>query len=629
MEQKTLKEWALYYASIGWKVFPLVPGDKIPIKDSNGFKDATTDKEQIEKWWSQDPKYNIGIATGAQSGGLVVVDLDEDETKKPIPKHGMRVFDKWGKDHNLANTIFRTLICNSPRGGMHLYYHSNAPYQNQADIVWGIDVRAEGGYIVAPPSIHPNGKRYMWNDKQGIGQIKPAEITPLLGSFIVNGDEAYEENPERKRKKNNTKNNNTDCEIVPEGQRVGTLVSKIGELVAKGLDNETIKLTIQAYNKTHCKPPLTDKELDTQVLTALNRGWSIPGDPQEIPELQPISANALLQMDIAPLKFVIKDICPAGFGILAAPPKYYKSFLALQICAAVSQGDQVLNKDTTKTKCLYFDLESTNRRPKSRLAAMGFTSLDNVDFITQDQMPKVKSRMINLSTGFAEMLERYLKNNPDYGFVVIDVFKKIRSEQKRTQSLYDHDYADIETLQAIAARNNVCLLLLHHTNKMKDETDPFNNMNGSNGLLGAADFAWVIGREKRSATESILHITGRDIESYELSVKFNTNTLKWEYNGTVEDVQAQREMDDYLQSNLVNTIKTLVNTNNGSWSGTASAIISASRYFNTTIYDSSTKVGKDITKYSDLLYVEANITIDKDKSKDSKRERIYIFKKVK
>lgn len=624
MKLKTLKEWALYYASIGWKVFPLTPGEKIPTTGSNGFKDATTDTKQISKWWDSEPNYNIGIATGAQSGGLVVVDLDEDETKN---KHGIEVFNRWAQDKHIANTIFNTLICNSPRGGMHLYYQSSAPYQKKEDIVWGIDVRAEGAYIVAPPSIHPNGKAYKWNSKQGIDKAKPIEVNQTLGAFIALGDEAYDNNPKKKKSSSTKVSNTAAAAIIPDGERVSTLISKIGTLTKAGVDSATIKETIIAMNKTQCKPPLSDHELSTQVLTALNRGWE-PGENQsidDIPDFAPISANELLKKEIPPLRYVIDEICPAGFGILAAPPKYYKSFLALQICIALSKGRKVLGKETHKTKCLYFDLESTDRRPQDRLKAMGIDELNDVDIITQEEMPKVKHRMINLSTGFDLKLEKMLKAHPEYGFIVIDVFRKIRSEQKRGQSLYDHDYEDIEKLQSIAARNNVCLLLLHHTTKFKDESDPFNNMGGSSGLLGAADFAWVIGRDTRKSKDSTLSITGRDIASQDLTIRFDTKALEWGYVGTVEEVQAQKEMDEYLQSNVVNTIKKLVATNGGKWEGSAGDIVNASYYFNTSIYDSPKKVGLEIQKYTDLLKIEGNIDIDKKRRSGGNRERVFLF----
>lgn len=74
----SLKDWALYYAEKGLAVFPLEERGKRPIT-KNGCKAATTNKEQIAEWWSCYPNSNIGIATGRPSGGLVVIDLDEDE----------------------------------------------------------------------------------------------------------------------------------------------------------------------------------------------------------------------------------------------------------------------------------------------------------------------------------------------------------------------------------------------------------------------------------------------------------------------------------------------------------------------------------------------------------------------
>ena len=76
----TMKDWALMYAGLGFAVFPLWPRDKRPATE-NGFKAATTDRQRISDWWDKYPDCNIGIATGAMSGGLVVIDLDIDEDK--------------------------------------------------------------------------------------------------------------------------------------------------------------------------------------------------------------------------------------------------------------------------------------------------------------------------------------------------------------------------------------------------------------------------------------------------------------------------------------------------------------------------------------------------------------------
>ena len=159
----TLEDYALSYAHIGWKVLPLQPHEKRPAT-AHGLKDATNDPEQIKKWWKDNPNYNIGIATGEESMGLYIIDIDVDHEKG---KDGVQMFKEWQKKHE---RISNTVTCKTPRGGYHLYFYDHNNLKNIAGIDGCIDTRANGGYIVAPPSIHPNGGTYTWirspSDKQ-------------------------------------------------------------------------------------------------------------------------------------------------------------------------------------------------------------------------------------------------------------------------------------------------------------------------------------------------------------------------------------------------------------------------------------------------------------------------------
>ena len=163
-EPSRLCKAALGYGSKGLKVFPLRPKDKTPqIAEWNLA--ATTNPDQIRRWWSQWPDANIGLATGQQTG-IVVLDID--------PRHDG--LDSWNDLVDIHGPV-DSLECYTGGAGTHIYF--TAPVvklRNSAGAIGpGLDTRAEGGYVVLPPSVHPSGEPYEWISRQ-----LPAEIPPWL-----------------------------------------------------------------------------------------------------------------------------------------------------------------------------------------------------------------------------------------------------------------------------------------------------------------------------------------------------------------------------------------------------------------------------------------------------------------
>lgn len=150
----SMLEHALEYASKGWAVFPCAPRDKRPAT-KHGCKDATTDPETIRAWWGENPEYNVAIATGEPSK-LVVIDVDVSDEKEG-DRHIVELVRENGPIDYVAH-------CETGTGGAHYYLpHPGHRVPNSASrLAPGIDVRGEGGYVIAPPSVHPNGKRYSW-----------------------------------------------------------------------------------------------------------------------------------------------------------------------------------------------------------------------------------------------------------------------------------------------------------------------------------------------------------------------------------------------------------------------------------------------------------------------------------
>lgn len=164
----TLLEAALSYAARGWHVLPIhSPGSSTapcscgnPNCDSpakhprtiHGVKDATTDPAQIHAWWAKWPKANVGLATGKVSG-FFALDVD--------PRHGGD--DSLAKLEREHGPLPPTFTVRTGSGGRHFYFlmpADGAPLKNRIGLSPGIDIRADGGYVVAPPSIHVSGGPY-------------------------------------------------------------------------------------------------------------------------------------------------------------------------------------------------------------------------------------------------------------------------------------------------------------------------------------------------------------------------------------------------------------------------------------------------------------------------------------
>ena len=138
------------YQALRWRIFPIKAREKTPLTP-NGFKDATDDWATIEKWREQYPDCNWGLATGASE--LFVVDLDgpegKESWKKLITEHGH----------------VPTLTCQTGGGGFHFYYHDSLYVglkNSTSKLAPKVDTRGRGGYVLIPPSIHPNGTPYEW-----------------------------------------------------------------------------------------------------------------------------------------------------------------------------------------------------------------------------------------------------------------------------------------------------------------------------------------------------------------------------------------------------------------------------------------------------------------------------------
>ena len=127
-------------------------------------------------------------------------------------------------------------------------------------------------------------------------------------------------------------------------------------------------------------------------------------------------------------------------------------------------------------------------------------------------------------------------------------------------------------LKSFADSRGVCVLLVHHLRKMADETDVFNRVSGTAGIVGAADTVLVLSRLMRADTETTLSVVGRDVECIDETLAFDKQTCRWSVVPGAEERAAQAERERFLADPLVRTITELMRTHPAGWSGTASEL---------------------------------------------------------
>lgn len=245
-EYPSMYDAAIEYAKKGFAVFPLKYRDKVPLT-RNGCKDATTDAAQIKAWWQKYPNANIGLATGAVSQNVFVIDLDIDEDRGIDGYHSL---EDWQREHG---DFPETWTAITGRGGYHLYYRGNGKIKNRAGIIDGVDIRGNGGYVVAPPSIHKNGNRYEWEYSPDEFELAKADNNVM---YFLNHDD-------HRQSASFTMPN-----IVSAGQRNQMLFRFACMMQAKGASDQSVFAATMAENESSCSPPLTEQEVRIIVSSA-------------------------------------------------------------------------------------------------------------------------------------------------------------------------------------------------------------------------------------------------------------------------------------------------------------------------------------------------------------------------
>jgi hypothetical protein len=481
---------------------------------------ATTDPAQIRAWHAQFSGCNWGIACGHASN-LWSLDGDTkpcktcppEEQRKPS-KDGNALLRELVKTHGIS-----TLTMLTHHGAQLLFqYPADTEIRNEQDghtFGEGVDIRGEGGYIMAPGSIHPEGSIYRLHNPQ----VAPA---PAPASLLA----AIAQQPDGERAKARQKGS------VPEGRRHHYLLSLIGTMLGRKMARDAIEAAIQTENTARCDPPYPPEKVSALVKDAVKRYGRDSSPSVEGFCLTPL--RELLEKADAPVEYIWDGHLVAGtVSAVCAKPKVGKSTFARNLCLAVARGEDFLGKATRQGECIYLALEERENEIRADFAALG---ADGTEPILVHAAPTPVE-------GMSALVELVRERKPH--LVVIDPLFRIA--RIKDEKAYAETYAALGPLIDVARETGTHLMLLHHSGKgMK--ADAIDAPLGSTALGGAVCTLVVLKRGENYRTIQTVQRVPTDLPETVLVFDIATRQLSLGADKSQADIEAiAAGIIEYLQ----------------------------------------------------------------------------------
>ncbi len=276
-------------------------------------------------------------------------------------------------------------------------------------------------------------------------------------------------------------------------------------------------------------------------------------------KLQLVDADTLLSTPMEKTLFIVDGLIPQGVSMLCGSGKIGKSWLMLWLGLRVAEGLPLWDLPTHQCDILYLCLEDTRVRIQERLYKL-----------TDEAPPGLRFATVcgKLGCGLEEQIEAALNDFPNTRLVIIDTLQKVRNAQSAAgkNGMYASDYDDISAVKSIADRRRIAVVLVHHLRKMKDASDPFNEVSGSTGITGAADTNIILKRKRDEDTATLL-VSGRDVEYQQFTLRFENNV--WQLVEHKDCAALHREEIPPFLFRLVEFLK-----DKPVWTGTATGLLS-------------------------------------------------------
>jgi predicted ATP-dependent serine protease len=263
----------------------------------------------------------------------------------------------------------------------------------------------------------------------------------------------------------------------------------------------------------------TNAELDAQILELDNY---TNGSASTAWRKLAYTAAELQHKTFPPISYCVPDLIPDGLTIIAGKPKIGKSWLALDICIAITAGRFCLGeRKPTQGAVLYAAMEDNPRRMQRRIDRL--LSTFNAQWPGRLTLTNSWRR---LDKGGVDDARDWIAHTTQPRLIVLDTLAGVKPI--KTREGYTEDYESLVALHRLANEKNVSIIVLHHTRKMEAE-DPVDTVSGTLGLAGCADSVLILSRSSQGTT---LYVRGRDIEEAEHAVTFDKVACRWTILGT-------------------------------------------------------------------------------------------------
>lgn len=272
--------------------------------------------------------------------------------------------------------------------------------------------------------------------------------------------------------------------------------------------------------------------------------------------LHTVAMGELMDMQFSPRMAIVEDLLYPGAYLFAGAPKIGKSFLVIQIAYHVSKGQPLWGRAVRKGAVLYLALEDRFQRLQERIDRMFDGEVDGALFLS------VAAKQVG--KGLDGQMNYFIQEHPDTRLIVIDTLQKVR--ESTGDYSYASDYEIITQLKTFAESHNLCILIVHHTRK-QPAGDSFEMISGTTGLLGCADGAFLMYKERRTDSRAIVEVVGRDQADEKLYLTRNEERLTWEFE------RAEHELWKQPPDPLLEQVARLVTPEQPVWQGSGAELL--------------------------------------------------------